>query len=159
MKQLPEGEEKAQETKSMIDLMRNYIGYREYPKYSRINRYFVYKQALLKEAKELLQEGVIQDKEDIYYLTLEELREVVDTQKLDPRILSLRKDEYKFYEKLTPPRVITSDGEIITGECKRENLPAEALAGLPVSSGVIEGQARVIPTEVCPIKYSRVFLA
>jgi rifampicin phosphotransferase len=27
---------------------------------------------------------------------------------------------------------------------KRENLPAEAIAGLPVSSGVIEGRARVI---------------
>jgi pyruvate,water dikinase len=26
-----------------------------------------------------------------------------------------RKDEYKLYEKLTPPRVITSDGEIIAG--------------------------------------------
>jgi phosphoenolpyruvate synthase/pyruvate phosphate dikinase len=45
---------------------------------------------------------------------------------------------------LTPPRVITSDGEIITGAYKREDLPAEALAGLPVSSGVIEGRARVI---------------
>ncbi len=128
----------------MIDLMRNYIGYREYPKYGMINRYFVYKQALLKEAEGLLQEGVIQEKEDIYYLTFEELREVVGTHKLDRQILSLRRDEYKLYEKLTPPRVITSDGEIITGEYKRENLPAEALAGLPVSSGVIEGRARVI---------------
>ena len=64
--------------------------------------------------------------------------------KLDYQIISKRKDEYKLYEKLTPPRVITSDGEIIAGEYKRENLPAEAIAGLAVSSGVIEGRARVI---------------
>jgi phosphoenolpyruvate synthase/pyruvate phosphate dikinase len=63
---------------------------------------------------------------------------------LDYQIISDRKDEYRFYEKLTPPRVITSDGEIIAGEYKRENLPAEAIVGLPVSSGVIEGRARVI---------------
>jgi phosphoenolpyruvate synthase/pyruvate phosphate dikinase len=55
-------------------------------------------------------------------------------------------DEYKIYEKLTPPRVITSDGEIIAGAYNRENLPAGAIAGLPVSSGVIEGRARVILT-------------
>ena len=144
LRQLPDGEQKAKETKRMIDLIRNFIGYREYPKYGMVNRYFVYKQALLKEAEQLVQANVIHEKEDIYYLTFEELREVVRTNKLDYQIISKRKDEYKLYEKLTSPRVITSDGEIIAGEYKRENLPAEAIVGLPVSSGVIEGRARVI---------------
>ncbi|GHI00321.1 phosphoenolpyruvate synthase [Neobacillus kokaensis] len=143
LKQLPDGEHKSKETKRMIDLIRNFIGYREYPKYGMINRYFVYKQALLKEAEQLIQAGVIHEKEDIYYLTFEELREVIRTNKLDYKIISKRKDEYKLYEKLTPPRVITSDGEIISGEYKRENVPAEAILGLPVSSGIIEGRARV----------------
>jgi pyruvate,water dikinase len=144
LKQLPDGEQKVNETKQMISLIRNFIGYREYPKYGIVSRYFVYKQALLKEAEQLVQANVIHEKEDIYYLTFEELREVVRTNKLDYPIVSKRKDEYKFYEKLTPPRVITSDGEIIAGEYKRENLPAEAIVGLPVSSGVIEGRARII---------------
>jgi len=144
LKQLPGGNRKARETKRMIDLIRNFIGYREYPKYGMISRYFVYKQALLKEAEQLVQANVLHEKEDIYYLTFEELREVVRTNTLDYQIISKRKDEYTFYEKLTPPRVITSDGEIIAGAYKRENLPAEAIVGLPVSSGVIEGRARVI---------------
>ncbi|TWM35606.1 hypothetical protein CHCC14821_3496 [Bacillus paralicheniformis] len=144
LKQLPDGEQKAKETKRMIDLIRNFIGYREYPKYGIVSRYFVYKQALLKEAEQLVQAGVIHEKEDIYYLNFEELHEAARTKKIDDQIISKRKDEYKLYEKLTPPRVITSDGEIITGEYKRENLPPNAIAGLPVSSGVIEGRARVI---------------
>lgn len=144
LKHLPDGEQKAKETKRMIDLVRNFIGYREYPKYGMVNRYFIYKQALLKEAERLVQTGIIHEKEDIYYLTFEELHEVVRTNKLDYQIISKRKDEYTLYEKLTPPRVITSDGEIITGEYRRENLPPEAIVGLPVSSGVIEGRARVI---------------
>ncbi|MGM1032804.1 MAG: phosphoenolpyruvate synthase [Bacillota bacterium] len=144
LKQLPDGEQKAKETKRMISLIRNFIGYREYPKYGMVNRYFVYKQALLKEAEQLVQANVIHEKEDIYYLTFEELHEVVRTNKLDYQIISKRKDEYKLYEKLTPPRVITSDGEIIVGEYKRDNLMDEAIVGLPVSSGVIEGRARVI---------------
>ncbi len=144
LKQLPDGEQKAEETQRMISLIRNYSGFREYPKYGIVSRYFVYKQALLKKAEQLVQANLIHEKEDIYYLTFEELREVVSTNKLDYQTISQRKDEYKLYEKLTPPRVITSDGEIITGEYKRENLPAEAIVGLAVSSGVIEGRARVI---------------
>ena len=144
LKQLPDGEQKAKETKRMIDLIRNFIGYREYPKYGMVSRFFIYKQALLKEADQLVQAGVIHEKEDIYYLTFEEFHEAVRTKKIDDKIISIRKDEYKLYEKLTPPRVITSDGEIITSAYKRENLPPNAIAGLPVSSGVIEGRARVI---------------
>ena len=144
LKRLPDGEQKAKETKKMISLVRNLSGYREYPKYGIVSRYFVYKQALLKEAERLVQANVIQETEDIYYLTFEELHEVVRTNELDYQIISRRKDQYKSYEKLTPPRVMTSDGEIVAGEYKRENLPADAIVGLPVSSGVIEGCARVI---------------
>ncbi|MBC1236829.1 phosphoenolpyruvate synthase [Nostoc sp. 2RC] len=144
LQQLPDDEQKVEQTKRMINLIRNFAGYREYPKYGIVNRYFVYKKALLKEAEQLVQANIINEKEDIYYLTFEELRSVVGTNKLDYQIISKRKDEYRFYQKLTPPRVITSDGEIIAGRYKRENLPTEAIVGLPVSSGVIEGRARVI---------------
>ncbi|WP_449620724.1 phosphoenolpyruvate synthase [Robertmurraya sp. Marseille-Q9965] len=144
IKQLPDGDQKVKETKQKIDVIRNYIGYREYPKYAIVNRYFVYKLALLKEAEKLVQQGVIYDKEDIYYLSFEEILEAVRTKKLDYPIINTRKDEYKLYEKLTPPRVITSDGEIISGKYKRENVPTDAMLGLAVSAGVIEGRARVI---------------
>lgn len=144
LKHLPDGEQKAEETKRMISLIRNFIGYREYPKYGIVKRYFLYKQALLKEASRLLQAKVIHEKEDVYYLTIEELREVVRTNKIDYEIIAERKAEHKLFEKLTPPRMITSDGEIISGQYKREDLPAGAIVGLAVSSGVIEGRARVI---------------
>jgi pyruvate,water dikinase len=88
--------------------------------------------------------GVIREKEDIYYLTFEELREAVRTNKPDDETINKRKAEYAHYAKLNPPRVITSDGEIITGKYKREHAPAHALVGLPVSSGVVEGRAHVI---------------
>lgn len=144
LRQLPGGEQKANATKARIDLIRNLSGYREYPKYGYINRYFAYKQALLKEAERLVQAGVIVEKEDIYYLTFEELREAMRTGKLDGELVDRRKREYKLFEKLTPPRIITSEGEVISGAYKRENLPVGAIPGLAVSSGVIEGRARVV---------------
>lgn len=144
LKQLPDGEQKAEETKQKIDLVRNFSGYREYPKYEKISRYAVYKQALLNEARRLAQAGVIREEEDVFYLSFDEFQEVVRTHQLDYHIINQRKEEYKSFEKLTPPRVITSDGEAITGQYKRENLPAGVIVGLAVSSGVIEGRARVI---------------
>ncbi|MBC2365584.1 phosphoenolpyruvate synthase [Listeria booriae] len=144
LKNLPDGEQKAAKTKEVITVLRNLTGYREYPKYGMINRYFVYKQALLKEAAQLVQAGIIKEPEDIFYLDFEELHEVVRTEQLDYTIITTRKADYNQFDKLTPPRVLTSDGEIITGKYKRENLPSDAIIGLPVSSGTIEGRARVI---------------
>ncbi|MDJ1468849.1 PEP-utilizing enzyme [Cytophagaceae bacterium DM2B3-1] len=60
------------------------------------------------------------------------------------QLINQRKAEYKTYEKLTPSRVMTLDGEIITGKYKRDNLLDRALVGLAVSSGTIEGRARVV---------------
>jgi pyruvate,water dikinase len=125
-------------------MLRNFTGYREYPKYSMVNHYFIYKQALMKEAELLVQYGTIQEREDVFYLSFEEFREAVKSKTLDYDVIHQRKEDYRLYEKLTPPRVITSDGEIITGRYKKENLPEGSIAGLAVSAGIIEGRARVI---------------
>lgn len=144
LKQLPDGDRKAAEARHMIERLRMFSGYREYPKYGMISRYFVYKQALLNEADRLVEAGVIREKEDIYYLSFEELQDVVRTHEVDYPLIEQRKEDFRHYEKLTPPRVLTSEGEIVVGRYKRENLPAGAIVGLAVSSGISEGRARVL---------------
>ncbi len=144
LRALPGGERKAEETKRMIDRVRTFIGYREYPKYGIVSRYFVYKQALLEEAERLVQAGVLGEKEDSFYLTLSELADVVRTRRADDQLISQRKQAFRSYQALTPPRVLTSDGEAVAGAYRRDDVPAGALIGLPVSSGTIEGRARVI---------------
>src|SRR5438552_6068433 len=144
LRALPEGERKAEEAKRMIDRVRTFIGYREYPKYGMVSRYFVYKQALLKEAERLVQAHVLREKEDIFYLTFQELHDVVRTNHVDDQLICRRKDAFRSYQALTPPRVLTSDGEVITGAYRRDDVPTGALVGLPVSAGTIEGRARVI---------------
>ncbi|WP_245757679.1 rifamycin-inactivating phosphotransferase [Amycolatopsis xylanica] len=141
---LPDGEAKAEETKRMIDRVRTFAGYREYPKYGMISRYFVYKQALLREAGRLLDDGVLHAPDDIFYLRFEELQEVVRSGKADHDLIQERREAFRTYETLTPPRVLTSDGEAITGDYRRDDAPPGALVGLPVSAGTVEGRARVI---------------
>jgi rifampicin phosphotransferase len=141
---LPDGPRRAEEVKRMIDRVRTFIGYREYPKYGMVSRYFVYKQALLEEAERLVQARVLRDEEEIFYLTFRELHDVVRTNRVDNQLIRRRKDAFQSYQALTPPRVLTSDGEILAGAYRRDDLPPGALVGLPVSAGAVEGRARVI---------------
>ncbi len=144
LRALPDGDRKADETKRMIDRVRTFIGYREYPKYGIISRYFVYKRALLAEAERLVRAGVLPEREDIFYLTFHELHDVVRSHRVDDRLIQQRKVAFRSYHALTPPRVLTSDGEAVTGTYRRDDAPAGALIGLPVSAGTIEGRARVV---------------
>ncbi|MFF7892659.1 rifamycin-inactivating phosphotransferase [Streptomyces sp. NPDC007907] len=144
LRALPDGESKADETKRMIDRVRTFIGYREYPKYGIISRYFVYKQALLEEAGRLARAGVLAEKEDIFYLTFQELQDVVRSHHVDDGLIRRRREAFRTYRALTPPRVLTSEGETVNGAYRREDVPNGALLGLAVSGGTIEGRARVI---------------
>jgi pyruvate,water dikinase len=144
LRALPDGEEKAEETKRMIDRVRTFIGYREYPKYGMVSRYFIYKQALLEEAEHLVRAQVLCEKEDIFYLSFHELHDVVRTNRVDRQLIRERRDAFQSYHALTPPRVLTSDGEAVAGTYRRNDLPAGALVGLPVSAGLVEGRARVV---------------
>jgi pyruvate,water dikinase len=144
LRDLPDGVQKADEAKRMIDRIRTFIGYREYPKFGMVSRYFVYKQALLREAERLVQARALVEEEDIYYLTFEELHDVVRTGQVDDQLIRRRKDAFASYQTLTPPRVLTSDGEVVDGSYRRADVPAGALVGLPVSAGAVEGRARVV---------------
>ncbi|GGS18456.1 putative phosphoenolpyruvate synthase [Streptomyces parvus] len=144
LRALPDGERKADEAKRMIDQVRAFAGYREYPKYGIVCRYFLYKQALLAEAGRLVRDGVLAEREDVYYLTFQELEDVVRSRRADDRLIARRREEFRSYETLAPPRVLTSDGDAVTGSYRRDDVPAGALAGLAVSTGSVEGRARVI---------------
>ncbi|MFF6995409.1 rifamycin-inactivating phosphotransferase [Streptomyces sp. NPDC008313] len=144
LRALPDGDRKADETKRMIDRVRTFIGYREYPKYGIISRYLVYKQALLEEAGRLVRAGVLADREDVFHLTFQEFHDVVRTRQVDDRLIRRREEAFRSYHALTPPRVLTSDGEALTGAYRRDDVPAGALTGVPVSAGTVEGRARVI---------------
>ncbi|MDO3646239.1 rifamycin-inactivating phosphotransferase [Nocardia mangyaensis] len=144
LRALPDGERKAEEAAAMIDRVRTFSGYREYPKYAMVSRYFVYKQALSAEAARLVEAGVLRDPEDIFYLRFDELDEVVRTRQADAQLIDERKEAFRVYQTISAPRVLTSDGEAVTGAYRREDLPAGALPGMAVSTGIIEGRARVV---------------
>lgn len=144
LRALPDGTERAEQAKRMIDRLRTFIGYREYPKYGIVRRYFIYKQALLAEAERLVQDGVLRTVGDIFFLTFHELHGVVRTGQADLDLITRRREDFRSFDDLAPPRVLTSEGEALNGAYRRDDVPAGALVGLAVSAGTIEGRARVV---------------
>ncbi|MER6511641.1 rifamycin-inactivating phosphotransferase [Nonomuraea sp. NPDC001636] len=145
LRALPDGERKAAETERMIARVRTFAGYREFPKYGMVCRYLAYKQALSREADRLVRAGVLRDREDVFFLRFQELQEVVRTGEADGELVLRRREDFRWHETLRPPRVLTSDGEVLAGRYQREDVPPGALAGLAVSAGTVEGRARVVP--------------
>lgn len=144
IKKGPGGNRKAKSLEKSISILRNFSGCREDPKYYIVTRFNIYKKALLKEAEVLVKQGILEEAEDVNFLFIEELRDTIINKRFDIQIIEKRKKEYELYEKLTPPRVITSGGFVPSANTNSIELPFGALAGMPVSAGVVEGRARVV---------------
>ncbi|MGB3411070.1 MAG: rifamycin-inactivating phosphotransferase [Microthrixaceae bacterium] len=144
LRSLPDGAKKAGETKTMVDRLRTFAGYREYPKYAIVSRYFIYKQALLGEAERMVAAGLLPEVEDIYYLSIPEIREAAAGTPVAGDVIDERKDAFESYKSMSAPRVLTSDGEAVPGRYRRDVMPDGALVGLGVSTGAVEGRARVL---------------
>ncbi|MDX8367673.1 phosphoenolpyruvate synthase [Cytobacillus sp. IB215665] len=130
----------------LIDVYRYMSGLREHHKHLVTIVLDECKQALLIEANEMVNKRILKKQEDIYFLTLDEIIEIANgTFEYNVAIfIKERKEQYAWHLTLNQPRVMTSEGEIITGTIRNGNFPEGALIGSPVSGGVVEGRARVV---------------
>ncbi len=137
---------RAKRVSRLITVYRNLGGLREHHKFLLIAIMGHCKQAILEEAGKLAEAGVLEQGQDCYYLTLDELYQLLQGKVTQPvkELIAERKAQYQRYQDLKPPRVMTSEGEIVVVPPRREHVPAGALLGSPVSAGVAEGVARVI---------------
>ena len=128
----------------LIRVVRNYLPAREHPKYLIMKLILIFKKAFLEESRILVEKGHLAEEKDIFYVSFWELYKAIQNNESLIELVEQRKEEYRRFRKLSPPRVLTSEGEEIQAGYQREGLPESALAGMPVSSGVIEGIAHVI---------------
>ena len=130
----------------LIHVYRNLAGLREHHKYLLVQYFDIYRKAILELAHELVRSGVLREKQDVFYFTLDELQalENGDIPGNIDQLMKERKEKLEFYKKLTLPRVITSEGEVIAGRPKDSGAPEGALVGTPVSSGIAEGYAKIV---------------
>lgn len=129
----------------LVNQYRHLMGMREHHKFTLVKILYIYKRAILEEACILVQKGILRHEEDVFFCILEELIALIENRLSGniQGILAARKTEHALNQKRTSPRVMTSEGEIITGKLRNAKAPEGAIIGTPVSAGVIEGVARV----------------
>ncbi|WP_072331509.1 phosphoenolpyruvate synthase [Thermoactinomyces sp. DSM 45891] len=142
---LPGGSRKAKKASKLIRIFRNTVGIREFPKYIMTQYFDLFRRAVVGESATLCQQGHIDQVEDIYYLSLDEIISLLENRLPDAKeLVQSRKEHESRYKKCTTPHVITSDGEIFAPEQSNEHAPPGALIGIPVSAGVTEGYVKVV---------------
>ena len=120
-------------------------GMREHHKFLFVRVLWEVKQALKSAAELLAGQGKLAQPDDVWFLPWRDLLAIWDDDATDwgARIARRRADLARF-QKLTPPIIITSDGETPVVHYHVTDAPPGALTGNPVSPGVVEGVAHVV---------------
>ncbi|NJN44269.1 MAG: phosphoenolpyruvate synthase, partial [Anaerolineae bacterium] len=120
-------------------------GMREHHKFMMIRFLWVVKVILKENADKLVAMGKLATSDDIWFLTWDDLLNIWDDKETSwHEIVAQRRMDLTHYLKLTPPPVITSDGETPVVQYRVEDAPPGALVGNPVSAGIVEGMVHII---------------
>ncbi len=120
-------------------------GMREHHKLLAVRILGVVKNALREMAGQLVAEGKLQQADDLWFLTWDELPAIWEGVDQDwEGLVAKRRADLDRWQQLTPPLIVTSDGESPAVRYRVEDAPPGALLGNPVSMGVVEGVAHVI---------------
>ena len=120
-------------------------GMREHHKFVAVRLLAVIKEILKRNAVQLVAAKKLADPDDLWFLTWGELFSIWDENAIDwGRRIARRRADLSRYEKLTPPLVVTSDGEAPVVRYQIDDAPEGALLGNSVSPGVVEGVVHVI---------------
>ncbi|PNY80135.1 phosphoenolpyruvate synthase [Deinococcus koreensis] len=129
----------------LVRAVRTYLPLREHPKFLLVRVLGLVRPVLQEAGVVLAARGQLGSPGQVWCLTLPELQEAVaHPDRVLDGVASARQTTFAHDSRLRPPRVMTSDGEIITGRPVAQPMPDGALGGQPVSAGVVEGRARVM---------------
>lgn len=138
------GKRKAKKMARYIRIYRSTFPIREHMKYIIIRVMDSARIALIKQGEEMVKKGQLNKAEDIFLFQYMELYEAVESGVDLRELANTRHEELNYWSKLTPPRVMTSEGESIMGCHDIKNVPDNVLIGSGVSAGTIEGIAKVV---------------
>ena len=146
----PHGRVRAALARFAAGRVRALAGMREYPKFFAVRLLGLAHDALLASGAELAKQGLLSAAGDVFFLRLDELRELARDAGGDAgrpqALVAERRAAYEREMRRTQiPRVLLSDGRAFYGGvAAAAGEAANTLAGSPVSPGVAEGPVRVV---------------
>lgn len=129
----------------LIRVVRQLLPTREHHKFWLIRLLGLVKPVFLEAGEQLAAVQRIKRVDDVWFLTMPELLAALDgSEEMLHEMVAKRRAALAHFHELTPPSVITSEGEIPIVDPAVADAPPGALIGTPVSAGVVEGIAHVV---------------
>ena len=130
--------------KRLIKVARHLGPLREHHKFLMVQVLYEVKTVLLGIGESLAETKVLEAADDIWFLDILEIRQALNDGQPLASLITARRAEFALNAKRTPPRVVTSEGEIPRPNLSVKGAPEGALIGSPVSAGIYEGIAHVV---------------
>lgn len=130
----------------LVRRLRALGGLREVPLFYIARVYAVYRAALLGHARKLVAQGALESAKDIFFVPLETLKRFAEGETADLKSIAIanRADYERECTRRQMPRILLSTGEAFYQGVRDTAAGENALVGNAVSSGIVEGQVRVI---------------
>ena len=127
--------------------VRALAGFRESPKFTMIRIASIARGLLLESGKELTASGVLEHADDLFFLTMRELKTLAMNAPGNwQRLVRARRETYRNEARRQPiPRLLLSDGTaFFEGLSPTEGADEASLVGSGVSPGLVEGTVHVV---------------
>ena len=140
------GRRRARRACFLADRMRNLMGLRESPKFFVVRLFWIAHRALQKSGQELVEAGVLEQADDIFFLTTNEIRALARREERDWRAMVAERRAVRRRElaRRQIPRLLLSNGHAFYEGIQAEDDGAGGLVGSPVSPGSVQGRVRVV---------------
>ncbi len=140
----------------ILNKYRKLFGIREFPKFMMVKGVKIFREVLLDIGKELKDNGRLDNKEDVFFIDIADIR---SEKKLNKVALDNRKRYNEELKRKSVPRVVTSTGETFFHSKNIKN--SSGNLGIPISAGVYEGQVRILesPKESYKLKNGDILVA
>ncbi|KUO51873.1 MAG: hypothetical protein APF76_16155 [Desulfitibacter sp. BRH_c19] len=135
-----QGEKKAYKLKKRMINYRIAAGMREYPKFDIVRVMCIARSVILEIGEEFVQEGLIDDKYDIFFLFKED---ILKKENLKEKIEINKANYQKEMGRTSIPRIVLNTGETYYSAQKIDP-KSKVIQGMPLSPGIYEGTIRVV---------------
>lgn len=120
-------------------------GMREHHKFLAVRVLAHVKRAIEEIAEQLHERGGLADPDDVWFVDWPRIVRALDGEIGDLRAgIGEARARHARDQRLSPPMIVTSDGEIPRADRSADDVPDGALVGKSVSTGVVEGVVRVV---------------
>ena len=140
------GRLRAHQARFLAGRMRALMGMRENPKFFVVRLFWIAHRALEESGKDFVKAGVLEQAEDIFFLTTNEIRALARREERDWRAIVAERRAVRRRElaRRQIPRLLLSNGHAFYEGLQAEDDGRGGLAGSPVSPGSVQGRVRVV---------------